>query len=62
MTVQRITVAIDEVLLMRVDRLISEGRFPNRSRVIHEAVRDMLEREKSNRLARELTKLDLVLE
>jgi Arc/MetJ-type ribon-helix-helix transcriptional regulator len=50
------------MLLKRVDRLISERRFPNRDRVIHEAVREMLEREESNRLARELAKLDPVFE
>jgi len=62
MTVQKTTIAIDDVLLKRVDRLISERQFPNRDRVIHEAVREMLEREESNRLARELAKPDPVFE
>jgi Arc/MetJ-type ribon-helix-helix transcriptional regulator len=62
MTVQKISIAIDEILLKRVDRLISESRFPNRNRVIQESVREMLEREESNRLARELMKLDPVFE
>jgi metal-responsive CopG/Arc/MetJ family transcriptional regulator len=58
MTVQKITIAIDEVLLKRIDRLISENRFPNRSRAIQKAVREKLERIESSRLARELAKLD----
>ena len=62
MTVQKITIAIDKVLLERVDRLISESRFLNRNRFLQEAVRKMLEREESNRLARELTKLDPIFE
>jgi Arc/MetJ-type ribon-helix-helix transcriptional regulator len=58
MTVQKITIAIDEVLLKRIDRLISENRFPNRSRAIQEAVREKLERMESSRLTRELANLD----
>jgi metal-responsive CopG/Arc/MetJ family transcriptional regulator len=62
MTVQKIAITIDEKLLERVDRLISENRFPNRSRAIQEAVREKLERMESNRLARELAKLDPIFE
>ena len=62
MTIQKITIAIDEILLKRVDRFISENRFPNRNRFIQEAVREMLEREESNRLAYELGKLDPIFE
>jgi metal-responsive CopG/Arc/MetJ family transcriptional regulator len=62
MTVQKIAITIDEVLLERIDRLINENRFPNRSRAIQEAVREKLERMEANRLARELAKLDPVYE
>jgi metal-responsive CopG/Arc/MetJ family transcriptional regulator len=62
MTVQKIAITIDEALLERVDRLVSENRFPNRSRAIQEAVREKLERIESNRLARELAKLDPLIE
>jgi metal-responsive CopG/Arc/MetJ family transcriptional regulator len=62
MTVQKIAITIDETLLRRVDRLISEKRFPNRSRAIQEAVREKLERMESNRLTRELAKLDPIFE
>lgn len=62
MTVQKIAITIDEKLLKRVDRLVDENRFPSRSRAIQEAVREKLERMESNRLARELAKLDPIFE
>ena len=62
MTVQKIAITIDEILLKRVDRLVAEDRFPSRSRAIQEAVREKLERIESNRLARELAKLDPIFE
>jgi metal-responsive CopG/Arc/MetJ family transcriptional regulator len=62
MTVQKIAITIDKTLLKRVDRLVDEDRFPNRSRAIQEAVREKLERMESSRLARELAKLDPVFE
>ena len=62
MTVQKIAITIDETLLKRVDRLVDEDRFPSRSRAIQEAVREKLERIESNRLARELAKLDPIFE
>lgn len=62
MTVQKIAITIDETLLKRVDRLVDEDRYPSRSRAIQEAVREKLERIESNRLARELAKLDPIFE
>lgn len=62
MTVQKIGITIDEQLLKQIDRLVSEHRFPNRSRAIQEAVREKIERVEGNRLARELSKLDRVFE
>jgi metal-responsive CopG/Arc/MetJ family transcriptional regulator len=62
MTVHKIAITIDEQLLRQLDRLVSERRFPNRSRAIQEAVREKIERVESNRLARELSKLDRVFE
>lgn len=41
-----------------LDRLVREGRFPNRSRALQAAVDLLSEREKRARLARELAKLD----
>jgi metal-responsive CopG/Arc/MetJ family transcriptional regulator len=62
MSVHKIAITIDEALLQRVDRLISEKRFPNRSRAIQDAVREKLERMEDGRLLRELSKLDVAFE
>ncbi len=62
MTFHKIAITMDETLINQIDRLVSEKRFPNRSRAIQEAVREKLERMESSRLARELAKLDPVFE
>lgn len=54
----KIAVTIDQDLLARLDRLVKERRFPNRSRAVQEALRDKLERLERSRLARECAKLD----
>src|SRR5438270_440179 len=58
----RITITIDQRLLSRLDRLVKKQRFPNRSRAIHEALRDKLDRMGRNLLARECAKLDPAVE
>jgi metal-responsive CopG/Arc/MetJ family transcriptional regulator len=54
----KIAVTIDQHLLSRLDRLVKERRFPNRSRAVGEALRDKLDRIDHSRLARECAKLD----
>lgn len=54
----KIAITLDEHTLDRVDRLISNHVFPNRSRAIEEAVAEKLERLGRSRLARECAKLD----
>ncbi|MCI0464406.1 MAG: ribbon-helix-helix domain-containing protein [Gemmataceae bacterium] len=54
----KIAVTIDQDLLTRLDRLVKERRFPNRSRAVQEALRDKLDRLERSRLARECAKLD----
>ena len=49
-------------LLARLDRLVKERRFPNRSRALQEALRDKLDRIERTRLARECAKLDPAVE
>ncbi|MGH9892663.1 MAG: CopG family ribbon-helix-helix protein [bacterium] len=49
---------MDEKLLKRVDKLVEQRKFANRSRAIQEAVRDKLERLERGRLAREGAKLN----
>lgn len=54
----KIAVTIDQDLLARLDRLVEEKQFANRSRAVQEAIRDKLERLGKGRLARECAKLD----
>jgi metal-responsive CopG/Arc/MetJ family transcriptional regulator len=54
----KIAITIDEGLLSRLDRLVGERKFVNRSRAIQEALKDKLERLDRSRLARECSKLD----
>ena len=58
----KIAVTIDEHLLSRLDRLVREQKFANRSRAIQEALSDKLDRVERSRLARECAKLDPAFE
>jgi metal-responsive CopG/Arc/MetJ family transcriptional regulator len=58
MTTDKVAITIDRELLKRLDRLVAEKRFPNRSRAIQEAVQEKLSRLDRSRLAREAAKLD----
>jgi metal-responsive CopG/Arc/MetJ family transcriptional regulator len=58
----KIAITIEEELLKRIDRLVDQRKFPNRSRAIQEAVRDKLERMDRGRLARECAKVNQAFE
>ncbi len=58
MTTQKIAITIDEELVQKIDRLVTEHRFPSRSRAFQEAIEEKLSRLEHNRLAREVAKLD----
>jgi metal-responsive CopG/Arc/MetJ family transcriptional regulator len=58
MSMAKIAITIDQQLLNRLDRLVKNRRFPNRSRAVQEALRDKLERLDRSRLARECAKLN----
>ncbi|MHB1099537.1 MAG: ribbon-helix-helix domain-containing protein [Burkholderiales bacterium] len=58
----KVAITLEESTLARVDRLISQHIFPNRSRAIQEAVEEKLERLERSRLAVECAKLDPVIE
>lgn len=62
MSSAKIAVTIDQELLSRLDRLVQEQRFPNRSRAVQEALRDKLDRLDRSRLARACAKLDPAFE
>jgi Arc/MetJ-type ribon-helix-helix transcriptional regulator len=54
----KIAVTLDTALLERIDALVAEDQFPNRSHAIEVAVAEKLARLKRGRLARESSKLD----
>jgi metal-responsive CopG/Arc/MetJ family transcriptional regulator len=58
----KITVTLDERTLSEVDSLVRRHVFPNRSRLIEEAVREKVSRLNRNRLARECALLDPAFE
>ena len=54
----KIAVTIDPELLTRLDRLVEQRRFPNRSQAVQEALRDKLDRMERGRLSRECARPD----
>lgn len=58
----KVAVSLDMDVLMRVDRLVRDARFPNRSRAIEAAITAQLERLERNRLAEECAKLEPAVE
>lgn len=58
MSAAKITVSIDEALLKKVDRLVKDRVFPNRSQAIQSAIHEKISRLDRTRLARECAKLD----
>jgi metal-responsive CopG/Arc/MetJ family transcriptional regulator len=58
MSTAKIAITIDQALLKKLDRLVKEQHFPNRSRAVQEALKDKLDRLNRSRLARECAKLD----
>ena len=62
MATAKIAITIEKTLLARLDRLVEERRFPNRSRAVQDAVREKLDRVDRRRLSRECAKLDPAVE
>ena len=58
MGTEKVAITIDGETLKRLDRLVKENVFPNRSKAIQEAVQDKIKRFEKSRLARECAKLD----
>jgi metal-responsive CopG/Arc/MetJ family transcriptional regulator len=58
----KIAITIEESLVKKLDLLVKEKTYPNRSNIIQEAVRDKLNKIDRNRLARECAKLDVGFE
>ena len=62
MAKSKVAISLDESILTRLDRLVREKVFPNRSRAIEEAVKEKLARLEKSRLAQECAKLDPTFE
>ena len=58
MSVAKVTISIESVLLKKLDFLVKERVFSNRSQAIQSAVAEKVSRLDRNRLARECAKLD----
>lgn len=58
MPTAKIAITIDQMTLHLVDKLVQKNVYPNRSRVIQEAVAEKLARIDRSRLARECAKLE----
>jgi len=58
----KVAVSLDENTLRRLDQLVRQAVFPNRSRAIQSALDEKLERVECSRLARECAKLDPAFE
>jgi metal-responsive CopG/Arc/MetJ family transcriptional regulator len=54
----KVAVTIEKDLLDRIDGLVAERRYPNRSQAIEVAISEKLDRLTRGRLARESAKLD----
>jgi metal-responsive CopG/Arc/MetJ family transcriptional regulator len=58
----KIAISIEHSLLERIDYLVKERIFPNRSKAIQSAVKEKVVKLDKSRLARECAKLDPVFE
>ncbi|MCJ7567127.1 MAG: ribbon-helix-helix domain-containing protein [Anaerolineales bacterium] len=55
---EKVAVTIEKDLLVRLDRVVAEGRYSSRSNAVEAAVEERLARIEGTRLARETAKLD----
>ena len=58
----KVTISLDRETLKRLDRLVRQAVFPNRSQAIQAAVEEKLARLERRRLAQECGKLDPAFE
>ena len=58
MSSAKIAITIDEILVKKLDKLVKNHIFENRSRAIQEAVSEKINKIENNRLAKECAKLN----
>lgn len=54
----KIAITLDVSIVKRIDMLVHQRAFPNRSRAIEEALREKFNRLEQSRLSREVAELD----
>ena len=54
----KIAITLDEKIVSRLDRLVKQEAYTNRSQAIEAAIRDKLQRLDRTRLVQELSKID----
>lgn len=59
MPAAKIAITIEETDLRVVDRWVSEGKYPSRSRAIQEALKDKIKNPRRKRLLEALSKLNV---
>jgi metal-responsive CopG/Arc/MetJ family transcriptional regulator len=62
MPTAKIAITVSEPILLKLDRLVKEHRYPNRSRAIQEALEEKISKLERNRLAEALQCIDPVAE
>ena len=62
MSTAKVAISIDDQLLKKVDLLVKEKVYPNRSNIIQEAVKEKIIKMEKSRLANECAKLDIDFE
>ena len=55
---QKVAVTIEKNLIMKLDRMVSDGKFSSRSSAVEDAVIEQLTKIERSRLAEESAKLD----
>ena len=62
MSVAKITISMEQQLVEKIDQLVKDRAFGNRSQAIQSAVKEKISRIEHSRLARECAKLNIVFE
>ena len=62
MAKSKVAISLEEETLRRLDRLVRQDVFPNRSQASQRAIEEKLERIERSRLAQECAKLDPAFE
>ncbi len=62
MSVAKITISVEQQLVEKIDQLVKDRAFGNRSQAIQSAIKEKINRIEHSRLARECSKLNIPFE